>query len=230
MSVGKSVVRSRAAQEHPPGTRASSSLVGWSSGAALFVVVVCMTEAIRARLLSVGPFAATAARVAAGQLWLLFSSGLVVDRPVTIGLIAFGLIASVTLWVCGARTFWVAAIAGHVGSTLLVYAIIGLSRLTDPHLFSAAVASPDFGVSAMQGAWGGALTARAGLACGRRFVQRAATVAGVCVLGGVAWLLHPDPSILTFEHLFAFAIGSAIVWFALRRAPRPVPSPALSLG
>lgn len=211
--------------------RERPSFAGWLSGTALFAAVAFMTAAIHARVLAIGLFAASAARVATGQLWLLLSSGLVIDRPVAVGLVAFGVIASATLWGCGARMFWVTAIAGHVGSTLLVYAIIGVSRLTDPHVFSAAVASPDYGVSAMQGAWVGALTARAWIGCGQRVLQRSATVAAVCGLAGVAWLLHPDPSILTFEHLFAFAIGSSIAWASRRRwVRRPTASPALSFG
>ena len=42
---------------------------------------------------------------------------------------------------------------------------------------------------------------------------------GVCAVAGVAWWLHPDPSILTTEHLFAFLIGGAVVSW-----PRPAAS------
>jgi hypothetical protein len=202
---------------------ARPSLAGWSSGAALFAVVAALTAAIHAHTLSIGPFASSAARVAAGKLWLLVSSALVIDRPVAVGLVAFGLIAAAALRVCGARTFWVTAVAGHVGSTLLVYAIIGLSRLADPHLFSSAVATPDFGVSAMQGAWVGALAATAWLRSGSALGPRAATAVAVCIVAGVAWLLHPDPSVLTFEHVFAFLIGASIVWAGNGRVGNPVP-------
>lgn len=198
---------------------ASPSFAAWLSGAALFAAVASLTAAIQVHALSIGPFASSAARVAAGRLWLLLSSALVIDRPVVVGLVAFGLIAGLTLRVCGARTFWIAAAAGHIGSTLLVYAIIGLSRLADPHVFSRAFSTPDFGVSAMQGAWVGALTAQAWQRSGSGVRPRTAMVVAVCVLAGVAWLLHPDPSILTTEHVFAFLIGVAVVrWPALRRA------------
>ena len=108
---------------------------------------------------------------------------------------------------------------GHAGSTLLVYGIIGSTRLADPHMFTRAVVTPDFGVSAMQGAWVGALTATAWSRAGTDHRHRALVAAGVCALAGVGWLLHPDPSILTTEHLFAFFIGCGIVsWRRLAAA------------
>jgi hypothetical protein len=200
----------------------SRSFAAWSSGAALFAVVAALTAGVQAHALSTRPFASSAARIAGGKLWLLLSSALVIERPVAIGLVTFGLIASAVLWVCGARTFWLTAVAGHVGSTVVVYAIVGLSRLADPHLFSGAVVSPDFGVSAMQGAWVGALTAHTWMRSRPGLRPRAATAAAVCGLAGVAWHLHPDPSVLTTEHVFAFLIGGSIVWSGSRRVRRPV--------
>ena len=207
---------------------ARPSLAGWVSGAALFAVVVALTEEIQAHGVSVGLFAASAGRIAAGKVWLLLSSALVVDRPVAVGLVAFGLIGFATLWVCGARTFWLAAIAGHIGSTLLVYAIIGVARLADPHVFSGVVWRPDFGVSAMQSAWVGALTAYAWLHRGSDRRRRAVTLLGVAALAAVAWVLHPDPSILTFEHLFAFCIGASLVWSPPLSSVRPIGAAALA--
>lgn len=198
---------------------ASPSSAAWLSGALLFAAVAGLTAAIQAHALSIQPFAASAGRVAAGRLWLLLSSALVIDRPVAVGLVAFAGIAAATLWFCGARVFWIAAVAGHVGSTLLVYGIIGVFRLDDPHLFSQAVGTPDFGVSAMQAAWVGALTAHGWQRCGSGVRPRVAMALVVCAVAGIAWLLHPDPSILTSEHLFAFLIGGLVV---RRRLPAVV--------
>ena len=61
----------------------------------------------------------------------------------------------------------------------------------------------------MQGAWVGAIAATAWGWAGADPRARASVAAGVCALAGVAWWLHPDPSILTTEHLFAFLIGCA---------------------
>jgi hypothetical protein len=143
----------------------------------------------------------------------------VVDRPVYVGLVAFGLLGFAALGICGTRVFWVAAVTGHIGSTLAVYAIIGASRQSDPDAFASAFAGKDFGVSAMQGAWVGAVAATAWRRVDGR--DRAFVAAGVCGLGGIAWWLHPDPSILTTEHLFAFLIGYGVVsWSQLASSVR----------
>src|SRR5262249_3072968 len=136
-------------------------------------------------------------------------------------LAAFGVLAVATLRVCGGRTFWLAAAMGHAGSTLLVYAIIGSTQLADPDTFASAAAKPDFGVSAIQGAWVGAITATAWIRAGTDRRRRSLVAAGVCAVAGVGWYLHPDPSILTTEHLFAFLIGSGIAsWRPLAAAAR----------
>jgi hypothetical protein len=198
-----------------------TSPVGWV-GAGLFVgVVAASTFSIRAHDLPLAVFAASAAKVGAGQIWLLPASALVVDRPVYVGLVAFGLLGFAALRICGTRVFWVAAVVGHIGSTLAVYAIIAASRLTDPDVFTSAVARQDFGVSAMQGAWVGAIAVAGWSWAGADPRARALVAAGVCTLAGIAWWLHPDPSILTTEHLFAFLIGCAVVsWPRLAASAR----------
>jgi multisubunit Na+/H+ antiporter MnhG subunit len=191
------------------------------SAVCLLCVVAAVTFAVRAYDLPLAIFAASAAKVAAGEIWLLPASALVVDRPIDVGLVAFGLLGFAALWMCGTRVFWVVAVVGHIGSTLAVYAIIGVSRLTDPDVFSSAVARQDFGVSAIQGAWVGAIAATAWRWAGADHRARAVVAAGVWALAGVAWWLHPDPSILTTEHLFAFLVGCGVVlWPRLAASSR----------
>jgi len=174
-------------------------------------VVTGVTLATRAHELPLPPFIASARKIASGRVWLLPASALVVDRPVFIGLATFALLAVATLRLCGTRTFWLAAAVGHAGSTLLVYTIIGSAQLADPDAFSRAAVTSDFGVSAIQGAWVGAITATAWCRAGADRRARCLVAVGVCAVAGVGWWLHPDPSILTTEHLFAFFIGSGIV-------------------
>lgn len=188
-----------------------ASLAGWASGLALVCVVTGITFATRAHELPLTLFAASATRIASGQVWVLPASALIADRPVLIGLAVFGVLAVATLRTCGARTFWLAAAVGHAGSTLLVYGIIGSTQLADSGAFASAATRPDFGVSAMQGAWVGAIAATAWIRAGTNHRDRSLVAAGVCALAGVGWWLHPDPSILTTEHLFAFFIGCGIV-------------------
>jgi hypothetical protein len=202
-----------ARRPHPASRRSTRirTITGWASGLALVVVVAVLTFATRDHALPLAPFVASAAKIASGQLWVLPASALVVDRPVLIGLAAFAVLAAATLRYCGPRTFWLAAVAGHLGSTLAVYGIIGTARLVDPHLFTNALVHADFGVSAIQGAWVGGIATTAWLWAGRDGRRRASVAAAVCVVAAVAWWLHPDPSILTTEHLFAFLIGCSIV-------------------
>jgi hypothetical protein len=185
--------------------------MGWASGLGLVCVVIGITCATRAHELPLTPFVASATKTASGQVWALLTSALVVDRPVLIGLAAFGMLAMATLRICGERTFWLAAAVGHVGSTLLVYAIIGSAQLTDPGTFAGAAVQPDFGVSAIQGAWVGAITVTAWSWAADDRRARSLVAAGVCGLAGIGWWLHPDPSILTTEHAFAFLIGAGLV-------------------
>ncbi len=202
---------SRAVADTRKAWRAWASFAEWGSGLGLICVVAGLTFATRAHELPLTPFVSSATRLASGRLWVLPASALIVDRPVLVGLVAFGTLAVATLRFCGARTFWLAGIVGHVGSTLFVYAIIGATQLADPRMFAAAGVRPDFGVSAIQGAWVGAITATAWSRAGTDRRDRIMVAAGVCAIGGIGWWLHPDPSILTTEHLFAFFIGYGIV-------------------
>jgi hypothetical protein len=193
----------------------------------LFVAAVTgLTLAVRAHDLPLASFAASVAKVADGEVWLLPASAFVVDRPVYVGLVAFGVLAFATLRICGVTVFWVAAAAGHIGSTLAVYAIVGASRVNDSDAFMSAFSRQDFGVSAMQGAWVGAVAATAWVRAGADLRARVSVISGVCAVAGVAWWLHPDPSILTTEHLIAFLVGWAVVGanvlrtgFVIKRGP-----------
>ena len=204
-----------------------ASVAGWVSGLGLVCLVTGITFATRAHELPLTPFVASATRIASGEVWVLLTSAFVVDRPVLVGLAVFGVLAVATMRICGARTFWLAAAAGHAGSTLLVYAIIGSAQLVDLGAFASAARTPDFGVSAIQGAWVGAITATAWIRAGADYRNRSLVAAGVCALAGVGWWLHPDPSILTTEHLFAFFIGCGVVsWRPLALVARTRPAPA----
>ena len=181
---GDGISCSRAVADTRTAWRAWASFAGWGSGLGLICVVAGLTFATRAHELPLAPFVSSATRLASGRVWVLPASALIVDRPVLVGLVAFGMLAVATLRFCGARTFWLAGIVGHVGSTLFVYAIIGATQLADPRMFAAAAVRPDFGVSAIQGAWVGAITATAWSRAGTDRRDRILVTVGVCAIGG----------------------------------------------
>lgn len=180
-----------------------------SLGSAIVLVgVVVATSALAVS--GIGPSAATLSfnpnRLAQGRVWLLVASALVVDHPVVLSLLSFAVLAVATLAVCGRRVFWSAAIVGHVGSTLIVYALIGAVRTIEPGAFAAALNARDYGVSAISSSWLGAIATTAwNTRTARR--SRATIVIGCCAIASFAFMIRRDTSVLSSEHLVAFALG-----------------------
>ena len=50
--------------------------------------------------------------------------------------------------------------------------------------------------------------------------HRRGRIRRICAVAAVGWWLHPDPSILTTEHLFAFLIGCVIASWQPSARPR----------
>lgn len=207
----------RAASRRRPGRRGRVERSALGGAAVAFVVVVGMlTAAAQAHAFVPDRLAASYERVVGhGELWTLFTSATVADDPVWISLASFAAIAVVALLVCGGQLFWLTVVAAHVGSAATIYLVIAVSRAIDGGLFAASLLRPDFGVSTMQGGMLGAsafVLWRAG--SGSR-TRRALVVAGVCVVAVIAWRLHPDPSVLTYEHHVAFLIGILVARLVL---------------
>jgi hypothetical protein len=105
----------------------------------------------------------------------------------------------------GPFVWWAAVIAGHVGSALLAYAIIGIAGA------DAAADDPDFGISCVLGATLGAL-----FASGLRRHDRT-----LIAIGAVAFLVLLPFSVDWYgpEHPLSFALGFGVVrWH--HRGPR----------
>lgn len=190
-------------------------------GMALVVVVGTLTIAAEANAFAPARVASSYERVVVrGELWTLITSAVVADHPVWISLASFAAIVLVALLVCGGQLFWVAAVAGHVGSAASIYLFMALSRAVDSGLFTASVLRPDFGVSTMQG---GLLGATAFVLWHRSTTRRghALVVVGVTGVALIAWKLHPDPSVLTYEHHVAFLIGIVAARLVLGRTQQP---------
>jgi hypothetical protein len=126
--------------------RRLTELVSWSQrrpvstaflvAVALWLLVVAAaTVAVRTGRLRVQELASSPRHMADGQLWRLASSAIVVQRPVVASLGA--LLAPTVLAgvLCGSRTLWTTAAAGHIGGTLCSYSMLAIVRLAQPHAF-----------------------------------------------------------------------------------------------
>jgi len=156
---------------------------------------------------SADALAATPDRVAQGRLWLLVTSALYTGHPLAISLLSFVVLAAVTLATCGPRVFWIGAAAGHLGSTALVYFFIALSRAVVPGAFESSLSSPDYGVSAVSSAWLAAVATVAWRARERTARGRFAIVLCCATVGLFAYTIRPNPTVISSEHLVAFALG-----------------------
>jgi hypothetical protein len=183
----------------------------WAVLTTLMVVVSAVTGAERARLIPLSVFAASPHAVAEAHIWLLLTSALLVQSPYFWSLVTFGLLGALTLAVCGGRALWLSALAGHIGSTLLVYALLAAVHTAKPHAFEGLQTAPDYGVSAISSAWLGAIAAASWRARDRTPHGRFAIGLAVVAMALFGWMLRRHLSFLDLEHVVAFGIGITVV-------------------
>ena len=164
------------------------------------------TAANRLAGVPLSSMAATPRAVGQGRLWLLVTSGLLADTPWLPSLLGFVIVLVVALYVLPLRQVLAAAVAGQLVSALLVYGIIGGTRLLDRHAFGSVVDLQDFGFSAMIAAWIGAVAC---VAWARHSHLRVTAGCLLCLAVGLAF--RPTLTFLDSEHIVAFAIGIAVV-------------------
>jgi type IV secretory pathway VirB2 component (pilin) len=198
----------------------------WLSLGSLVAVVSGLTAAERAHLIPLSVLAASPHAVAESRFWLLLTSALLVQSPLFWSLVAFALLGALTLEVCGRRVFWISALAGHIGSTLVVYALLAFARTFDPRAFQAVLKAPDYGVSAISAAWLGAIASVSWQARERTLRGKIATVLAVLATALFGWMLHTHVSFLDLEHVVAFVIGITVAV----RLPRTVETERLAVG
>jgi hypothetical protein len=182
----------------------------WLLLATLMAVVASVTLAVRARLIPLSDLASSPHAVAEARLWSLVTSALLVSSPLFWSLVSFGLFGALMLRFCGTRVLLVSALAGHIASTLVVYALLALARTFDPRAFETLLKAPDYGVSAVSAAWLGALASvswRARNRTPRGRIATALTVVGVALFGVI---LRRHVSFLDLEHVVAFGIGVVV--------------------
>lgn len=182
------------------------------------VLVTAVTIASRAGLVSADTLSASPRRIAHGKVWLLISNGLLVQRPLALCLFSFVVLIFLTPLVCGTRVFVASAAVGHVGSTLLAYALVGGVYTVDPAAVRNLISYPDYGVSAIQAAWIGAIAATLWRRRGQTRRGRVLVVAAVLAVTGIAYSVRSDLTLLDSDHFFAFAIGATFAAAWGRRA------------
>jgi hypothetical protein len=191
----------------------------WISAAT--AVAGAVTAANRAGWIGLSHFAASPKAVADGRVWLLLTSGVVADRPWLASLLGFALVGFAALSLAGPRVVAVAALAGHVLATLLVYGFLGAAAAVDAGAFANLADRPDIGLSAIIAAWIGVVAC----ALWRRHrsplghLMNALGCVG-CALIGFAF--RPEVTVLDSEHLVAFALGVAVAgsWPGVRGSRR----------
>lgn len=169
--------------------------------------VVSVSIAANARPGWIRALAASPDRVREGKLWFLGLSAVLVDRPVLVSLLSFGALAALALFVCGTRTFWTSAFLGQVVATLLVYVFIGAARWIVPGAFNSSLVSPDYGVSTVSAAWLGSIATVAWRRRGRTRIGKSSIAVSCVAVGLFAYTVRPDVTVLSSEHLVAFALG-----------------------
>jgi hypothetical protein len=169
-------------------------LPAYYAAAAYFVAVAVLTATADAYTLQ-----SSAEQVADGELWRLFTSGLVVDGVAAPQIALTAVAAFVAIRAAGPVVWWVAVLVGHVGSALLAYAIIGIAIELGSDGARATADDPDFGISCVLGATLGVL-----FASGHR------------VVGAVGFVLLLPFSLDWYgpEHPLSFALGALVAGYS----------------
>jgi len=180
--------------------------------AAFVAVVATLTVAQATGEIGVRTVAASPQRIASGRLWLLITSGLLVQKPLAVSLLSFAALGALTVVVCGWRVLAWAALLGHVTATLIVYGALALVRLEWPTAFAGVWSAPDYGVSAIAAAWLGAVAFVAWRRRPPTLAGRAPVVLSCVAVAIFAWMLHGHLNVLDSEHGVAFVIGALVAW------------------
>jgi hypothetical protein len=96
-------------------------------------------------------------------------------------------------------------------ATLLVYVlVVGSVRLVVPGAFDSVVSAPDYGVSAISAGWLGSIATVAWRRRDRSRVGKLSIALSCVAVGLFAYSERPDLSVLSSEHLVAFALGIGV--------------------
>ncbi|MDO8212546.1 hypothetical protein [Conexibacter sp. CPCC 206217] len=201
------------------GDRARQTPLQWLLTA---LAVAWLVTVLTIQLLGLAPadIASSPDWVVDGRLARLLSSSLVIDDVVPLlQYVALAAICAAVLIRHGALIWWAATLAGHVGSALIAYAVIGIAIALDSNSAERAADDLDYGISCVLAAQLGVLCLgsvqrlRAGRGSGLdRFVIVASALALVFFFVTLDWF--------GIEHQFAFLLGAGVLWLSERLVAR----------
>jgi hypothetical protein len=166
---------------------------------------------------SIGSITLTPDLFAHGRLWLLVTSGFLVAGAIAPQILLLALLAYGVIHRQGVRRFWSAGLAGHVGSTVVTYAIVGALVLLHARFVGGLLGQSDYGVSCVWAGALGAVSAEAFVSSDTRGKIRTALLSAA-VMGAISAM---SSGLARPEHVFAFLFGASVVLLPRRRAARP---------
>ena len=146
--------------------------------------------------------------VAHGRVWVLLSSGLVIDGDPWLQWAVLGAVMIFALVRLGAGRMWACGLSAHVGSALLAYAGLGVIYAIDPSQTDPD--EPDYGVSVLFAGLLGALATSG--------TRRQAALIAIVSLAGFSIGLQDASWLANAEHVLGFAIGALLNLELDRRA------------
>jgi hypothetical protein len=155
--------------------------------------------------------AASPDQVASGQLWLLLSSGLVIDGLPWLQFTVLAIVLVLAYLRVGALRLWTAGLVAHIGSALLAYAGIGVLNLVGVDVGDVAT-EPDYGVSVLLAGELGVIAVSGG--------KRTALLVGILGVAGFGIGLADSSALANIEHLLGFVLGAATMLALDRWRPR----------
>lgn len=168
---------------------------------ALFVAVLAVIQATGEP--GWASLAASPAQVAHGEVWLLLTSGLVIEGLPWAQLALLAAVLVIAVRRLGTAWTWAIALTAHVGAALIAYAGVGALWLIDSSRAEGAAHQADYGVSVILAGVAGALAA------GAPSRRAGAAIAAVAVAALVA-SLWTSSALTSAEHALGLAIGAAL--------------------
>jgi hypothetical protein len=155
--------------------------------------------------------AASPDQVAHGQVWLLLSSGLVIDGLPWLQFTVLAIVLVLAFVRVGAVRLWAAGLIAHVGSALLAYAGIGVLNLLGADVGDVTT-KPDYGVSVLLAGELGVIAVSGG--------RRTALLVGILGVAGFGIGLADSSVLANVEHLLGFVLGAGTILALDRWRPR----------